>query len=415
MVMSRPWGWAALFLPVGACAQGDTLPFPNTVHGHRAIIEVDAEWGSSALTNDLAWGLFTGQRLSTELRLAGSKEVRGNNRAGACFSARGSLAWGQGFLGQERLMPRISMGHQYLLGIEFARDAYELAFLGNAGFEDRTAHAGPARFVAISYQQLGFGVEDRRTGSYAELGVVNGHAFSNGRIHKADLYTAPDGRYLELDLDGEYHRSDTGSTRLNKGTGAAAALHWRHRVKVAGTHAMLSLTATDLGFIAWNGNSLSAGKNGTIRYDGLTVAGIPGLEDLALDKGRVQDSLGLGYHTGSVLQWLPAKLQARLEFGRMVRLWPGQVFHAYSLSVDHWFVPGYRPRALAQGRLFLTRAFHAEAGLGYGGFSGLRAVAGTGTCVGKHLYVGIRSTHFIGVLSGQARGMALAGSLEATW
>src|SRR5690606_41690010 len=96
--------------------------------------------------------------------------------------------------------------------MRFTEDSYALAFFGNAHMEDRTAHLGPRALEQTEFQLISFGEENARTGSFLELGVVDGTALNAGGVRTADLFTAGDGRYEPLGLDGSEQRNGTGRT-----------------------------------------------------------------------------------------------------------------------------------------------------------------------------------------------------------
>ncbi|MBK6410086.1 MAG: hypothetical protein IPF78_10350 [Flavobacteriales bacterium] len=156
--------------------------------------------------------------MSSEVRQRTLDNMGNANRAGYELGGMATYAWGTNFSGRTGWMPRFSLAYQSVMGIRFTTDVYALSFFGNAGYEDLTAHLGPSAFEQVTYQTFGLGVEDRNSVSFVELAVVNGQALIAGQIAKADLYTAPFGRLLELQLNGEYHRSDTARNGFNKGS-----------------------------------------------------------------------------------------------------------------------------------------------------------------------------------------------------
>lgn len=398
-----------------ASAQADSTWSQHMVHKHRITLESVGAYDSNVLYNDLVMGIHRGGFLSTEVRERTLNALGSANRAGYEFSGSASFAWGDSLFGLADLMPRVSVAHRDLLGIRFVRDAYTLSFFGNAAFEGSTAHIGPSAFEQVQYQTFAFGVEDKRTGSFVELAIVNGRSLNTGDIPKADLYTATDGRYLELELDGEYQRSDTGSTGFSNGIGAAITLQWKRPFRLFGMPAMGSIGIFDLGFINWNQRSLSVDKDSTIRYEGVEVAGILDLDGLILNENSLQDSLGLGYEPMSFLRPLPAMVEAKLEFGRRYKGIPGFERHAYAVSIDQRTLPGYIPRGTVVRNFPLSRAVLAQVGVTYGGFGEFRARVGLEAFVQDHLSISVGTPNAVGLFSDQARGKALAGRVGVVW
>lgn len=414
--MSDRWGLLALILPIWASGQVDSTSLPAMeAPAHRLTIGATGAYDSDALYNELVMGLYRGGRLSPEVRQRSLEAAGPRNRAGYALSATLTYSWGGGFLGHGNLAPRISLSHQSFLGLRFTDDAFLLSFFGNKQLEDRTAHIGPGAFRQTTFQQFRFGVEDRKTGSFLEVGVVNGSSLNEGRIQQADLYTSPSGQYLELDLDGSYRRSDTAAHAGSRGIGAAVAFRWRHAVNLLGHGCTISIGAADLGFIAWGTRSLAVDKDTLIHYAGLAVNGILDLDNLILDEHSLQDSLGLGFSAKGFSSILPAQVQAKLEFGKARTTTLGLQRHDYALAVEHRLLPGYLPHVAATRDFFVSDALVLGVGAGFGGFGGFRIRLGAEAGAGRHWTVGIHTDNALGFLPGRTRGKTLAFNAAWAW
>lgn len=413
--MNKGWRVLPLLFPILASAQQDSVTTPDMSLQHRLTIDASAGYDSNVLGNDLVMGIYRGRVLGSDVRQRTLDDLGNADRAGYELVGRATYTWADSLFGRATWMPRISLAYQSVMGVRFAADAYALSFFGNAGFEDRTAHLGPGAFEQVNYQTFAIGIEGRNSGSFVELAFVNGRSLNAGRIQKADLYTAPYGRYLELQLDGEYHRSDTAGHNLSNGTGAAINMRWQHGFHLFRSPALLSLGVTDLGFIAWNHNSLSVRKDSTLRYEGVQVTDILDLDGLLVNSTTLQDSLGLDYSKGGVTRALPARAEARIGAGRFHKRSSFQGMWPYELSVVHRYLPGHIPHAAIVRNFILAGPMAISVGAGYGGFGDLRALAGLMGMLGKHLRIGVRTPNAIGLFSDQANGKAIALGLEAAW
>lgn len=416
MVMSdRCSWWIPLVFPLMGWAQTDTTTSLPGGAAHRFTLDVHGAYDSNVIYNDLVMGIHRGGFLDAEVRERTQDALGQNNRAGFELGASATYAWGRGFAGRAQWRPRFSVGYRQMLGMRFAEDSYALAFFGNAHLEERTAHLGPSTFEQTAFQLISFGVENTRTGSFLELGVVNGTALNAGDVRTADLYTAGDGRYLELALDGNYQRSDTGNTGFSRGLGAGMNAQWRAPIDLFGLPGHLALSVADLGFIAWNANSLSVDKDTLIRYEGIAVSGILDLDDLILNENTLQDSMVLGYERGSHVRLLPARVEAMLQLGELRHKHRAFQRSAWSIAVGHRLLPGYIPHARATWNLMLTKGLMMQLGGAYGGFGTLRGGVGIECFLGEHVAVRIDSPNVIGLASDQARGKAVAARLEVAW
>lgn len=382
---------------------------------HRFTLDASAGYDSNVLRNDLVTGIYRGGAMGRDVRQRTMDGMGNSNRAGYELGGRATYAWGDGLFGRAEWMPRISLAYQSVMGVQFAKDVYALSFFGNAGFEDGTAHLGPSEFEQVTYQTFGLGVEGRNSGSFVELTIVNGRSLNAGRVQKGDLFTAQYGRYLELQLDGEYHRSDTAGNSFNKGIGAAINMQWQHSFQLLRSPALFSLAVTDLGFITWNKNSLSVQKDSTIRYEGFEVADILDLDGLLVNKATLQDSLGFGFSKGSFMRVLPARAEVGLRAGRFHKRSHFQGMRPYELSVDYRYLPGYLPHAGITRNFVFAKCMALSVGAGYGGFGELQAMAGLMGMLGKHFLIGIHTPTAIGLFSDIANGKAVALRLEAAW
>lgn len=413
--MSRAWWWYCWLLPAVGVAQPDSAATDGAPWRQRLTISGEAGYDSNVLDNALVWGLIEGGTLGEELRQHNAEALGSDNRMGLAILGQATANWGGNLFGQEGWMARASVAHRDLLGVRFSQDAYNLSFFGNARFEDRVAELGPGAFQQVRYQSLAFGAEHRSTGSFVEVGVVNGMDLNTGQLHKADLYTAPDGRYLDLALDGTYQRSDTADGRWSKGMGMVVALQWRHALNLFGGRQVLSCSVNDLGFVVWGKRSLQVQRDSTIHYEGILVDNILDLDGLILDQHHIQDSLGLGYRPGTITTPLPARFALQLELGREIGQRSSRTFHAYEVALDQYWLAGYKPRLSATRNLAFRDQFMATIGVSAGGFGSVRAQLGIEFNICRQVRFALGTPNVVGLCAQQANGKALTGRMEVCW
>jgi hypothetical protein len=414
MGMNKLLGLVPVFFSVAAMAQQDTAGVASPSL-HRFTIEAVGGYDSNVLCNDLVTALYRGGDVGRDIRNRSLEHLGGMNRGGFLLGGRMTYAWGDSLFGVANWMPRISVAYNSILGMRFAKDAYTVAFFGNAGFEGGTAQLAPASLHWSNYQTLSVGIEDRRTGTYVELSVVNGQDLNAAQITRADLYTADDGRYLDLKLKGDLHQSDTTGNELSSGLGAAITMAWHKKLHLLGTDAELSIGVTDLGFIAWNNRSLSIKKDSTVHYEGVEVNDILDLDNLVVNTTSLQDTLGLGYTKGGFSTLLPAKLEGRLSFGTLGKPSPVRGLRAYELALEQRYLPGYLPYVTATRNLVATTWCAASVGAAFGGFGGLRATVGIDAVIKKQLRIGVFTPNAVGLCSSHAQGKAVSVRAELAW
>ncbi|MFZ1616819.1 MAG: hypothetical protein WAT41_05675 [Flavobacteriales bacterium] len=413
MAISEYLRWAPLLLlPSLVSAQASD----STAVRHRLSFQGTADYDSDAIHNDVLSPLLFGGMITRAARQRALDGIGDHGRAGTELGGCVSATWANRIFGHDGWQMRTSLAWQYAVGVRFSPDAFAVGSFGNASFEGRTAKLAPLRFEQWNYQRLGIGIEDARSGSFLELAVVNGTNFNRADVHRADLFTATDGRYLDLDLSGSYQRSDT-TTNAGSSTGIGVALNakWATAMTFFGAPALFSLELTDAGFIRWNAASLSASLDSVIHFEGVAVNDILDLNGPVIDRTTLQDSLGLGYTTGYILRPLPAKIEGIFQFGRLKK--PGHSIErsAYEVAAEQRWLPGYIPKVRVLRRFGIGRSLIADAGIAYGGFGGLRAMARIGYCTKAGLAFELETPNAIGLFSEQAAGKAVGLRIQLLW
>ncbi|MBL0043194.1 MAG: hypothetical protein IPP33_01890 [Flavobacteriales bacterium] len=397
----------------GTPTKADTcgiMAWPLANADHFLRFEAKGFYDSNTLRNDLVLGLWQGATLDRETRQRSEGRTDQQSRAGYALEGNLSYAWGDSLWGNGNMRPRISITYHDVMGLRFSDDLYRTTFFGNADFENATAELAPTALEQVRYQTFGFGIEDKETRSFLMLQLVNGQSLNAARIDRADLFTAIDGRYLRLDLEGNYARSDTAAPPglSNNGIGAALGAEVNQRFNLCHREASFTFGIQDLGAIVWNENSLRVPKDSILVYEGIQVDDVFDLNASITGSTDLQDSLGLGYVRGAFLRLLPVRMNARVSI---------KCAHQFELSaeVDVRNLPGYYPH----GSLGVEHSFAERNSIrgevSYGGFGGWRTGVGYQRLVGKNLLVGLLAPNLIGLLSDRARGRALAIDLQYAW
>ena len=379
--------------------------------GHFLSFGVEGSYDSNTLYNQLIVGLWRGGYLSHDIRETSQAALNGNNRAGSEASINISYAWGDSLFGNGSLRPRVSVGYHDLTGMRFADDLYNLTFFGNAAYEYKTASLAPSEYEQVRYQTFGFGVEEKRSRSFIQLELVNGQSLRAAVIDRADLFTGTDGRFLELSIDGTYQRSDTTDDGIGRSHGLGGALSAEFNRTMTIRHHSFPLTfgVQDLGFIAWNANSLRLSKDTVIHYEGMHVADVLDLNGALSGSADLKDTLALNYQRGGFLRALPALFFARMSTSSMNGLWQ------YQFRVGYRFVTGYRPLVSLLAHRKLSDRFSASSELSYGGFGALRFGIGAEATVMHRVKLNLHTPNLIGLISNEVRGKALMLGVEITW
>jgi hypothetical protein len=366
-------------------------------------------YDANSLRNDLVTALWRGGTISRELRQRSEGTTTKDNRAGYVLGSTLSYAWGDSLFGNGRMRPRLSVGYHDVLGMRYADDLYHLSFFGNGNYENAWARLGPTAFEKVRYQSFGFGFEDTKSRSYLMVHLVSGQDLTAARVDRADLFTATDGRYLRLELDGNYARSedDGDPDWRSRGIGAAMSFRVNAPIPVGKRALAFSLGVEDLGAIAWNENSLRVPRDTTILYDGIRVEDVLDITGVLVDRNSLQDTLGLGYEAGAFLRPLPTRLYACFSYESAFAM-------RYAAEADVRNLPGYLPHVVFSAtHAYRKNAFRAE--ISFGGFGGWRAGLGAQRLFGKCFTLELKLPNVMGMVSESARGRAVMLSAGLSW
>lgn len=393
-----------------ANAQFAILPYDSIVdlpiEKNRIIAEGWADYNSSSVFNELPWNIYRGGFISREMRERSRDELAPHNGIGYSLSTRLSWIGGDSLFGRPRMRPIVSLAYRNLLGATFARDVYELAFFGNAHFEDRTADLGGSAHTQITWQSAGFGIQDAVTRSYVRVDLLRGRSLNSSDIKDAGLYTAPDGRVLELSTDANYWRTDTAGKDPEHTNGMGASISGRVNLKRSFIQlpTEFSIAIEDAGFIQWNENSIEVRRKESLEYDGLDVENIFDLDNILLGEEQLLDTFGLSYGKRSFTTVLPVRVELKMDV-ELDRSWKA------GLMVDQRYMPGYKPHVMIDASRRLGDHVLLGASASIGGYGTLRFGLASRFRIGDLMLLEIGSTHVPGFFIGQTRGVGAFASL----
>lgn len=368
------------------------------------VIDGNGIYDSNSLYNELTLGLLLGRDLDRETRLRSQDELQSDNRLG--YEIQAGLTYrhfSDSLFGSGKLGWQISTSHYEVLSVKFTDDLYDVLFFGNAHLADETAYMDGSDHFGMKYQKVGFGIFDKKDLSSITLSLVNGQQYSRNDLRTLSLYTAPDGTFLDLELNGTLESSD--STNMgygsSNGLGAAVDFEWNLPVSIAGRDSrfsQFSLAVQDLGFVAWNAQSHFAEPDTTMRFEGVTVNDIFDIDGLLPDGSDLLDSIGIHIAQKSAVRMLPvlARLSLRSQFLPRWYAEAGVQFRAVKAYVPYgWMNLSYLP----------AEHFRITVSGAYGGFGGFRLGVGLETLISQSFYLKLNTSNILGSFSEESRGV----------
>lgn len=386
-----------------AAGQGDwVLPLGQDANPRTIMVEGDLFYNSNVITNEFARSFYTGEFLDNELKSSVSDKLIRDNRFGV------ELHYGIKYIHsldtskrEKELQMFYEVSNHLFSNAQFSEDLFNVAFYGNGMFEDDTAHLGTFSFNNLVYQQASVGIMDIPTGSYIAAGLINGQQFNVIDVSKGDLYTAPMGSYLDLDMNAEVQRSDTNSRGLGmmNGWGLGVDMRWNFELGGAGKdYGWYSISIEDLGFIAWNSRSQTYSNDTLFNYQGFELD----MDNPSIQVGSVEDTLGIHYRNGTITTALPVKA----SFEKLAAYDEDQAFQTI-MGVDHRLGVNYIPRVHVGMAYIPTPHLDIRASLAFGGYGHAQfQLSATGNVRGKFLWK-IGSRNFVDSVLPSGRGMSL--------
>ncbi len=334
--------------------------------GYSVGISGRYQIASNALTSNYIWNGYGGNVLSRRLRETVSGKLSAMNRVGVDLDL-GILA---------RHMPDSARGIGWFVGVydrthvnaRYPRDLFDLAMFGNAMFADRTADLGGMRLLYLGYKQFEAGLlKQVKAGNGAwnlglGLSVLAGNRSLLIDIPAAELYTHPDGEYLDGKVHGSIRSSSFSGNRYfdGNGFGFSGSLHLAFEGKKFG----VLLEVADLGFISWTRKLKHTELDSVFVFEGAEV-------NLFTADGDPFSTINL--------DTVVAGFATRKEGTRFSTVLPAnfRLEGSYTLNDEKWRIysgvmyrlsPAYIPYAYVGTSSPLPKGFFIDGRFAYGGF-----------------------------------------------
>lgn len=370
-------------------------PLLNDSYKGQFIISADGslDIGSNAITSKFFKSYYTGQYLDAELKEKTFKKLKANNRMGfdltynlqiAQLPDSGS-AWGY----------YAGFNNVFHLDMGFREDLFKLYFSGNKDYAGQTAELGESSFQLLSYRQLKGGFVKQSEKSLWGLGIslIKGDQYASGKLEKGNLFTEQDGLYIDLETKLTAQFSDTGNTSFSNMAGWGMGLDFFYSTQL-NEKSKLNIEVTDLGFIAWNPQSITIENDTSIHWEGVEVGNII----------NIGDSLFNGFTTDSILD----TLNATASHGAFSKLLPGYVSVSYynqvkeklalNAGITHRLNANYFPYIYFGTDINLGQKVKFMGRLSYGGYATLGLGLGMKFDITKLLVLQVNSNHIEGYL-----------------
>lgn len=319
---------------------------------------------SNALTSNVIWNAYQGKFIDRDLREQASNRLTKSNAIGV------DLDYGI----YARHLPDSAKGFGWFINVAdrthangvLSKDLFDLLMFGNAQFADKTADLSGLHLNFLTYKQFEVGLlkQIQKTESSWKLGVglslLTGNRNLQLEIEKAELYTAPDGSYLDGDVSGNFRSSSLAASQFidANGLGVSASLTVAYKAKKFG----IRLDADDLGFIRWNKHLKHTEIDSVFRFEGIDVnlLGGDGFSNINLDS--VVDGFATVKQAASYNVIVPGRIRVEGHYNLK-----DNGFRIYA-GLQYRLANGYLPYGYVGTSSPLPKGFFIDGRFAYGGF-----------------------------------------------
>jgi hypothetical protein len=373
---------------------------------------------SNAFPNHFYTTFYQGGYLTDETKRKAADKLQELNRFGADADFNLLFRYSPDtLLGKTGWSYTMRVAERRHLNLEMTGDFFNMGFFGNAMFENKIAKLAAFQLDFISYQQIGLGLEKKLklNDNLHQWGVManflNGRNAQRAILNQADLFTATDGAFIELDINGSYNRTDSIKNRQlipNPAKGAGFSFDLYYQLITKEKH-KLQVSVMDLGYINWKNNAIAYNYDTLFRFEGIQIPNLFELNDslvrLSQDSivNRAQKSNNKSFKT-----ILPAWLQ--LSYSH--QLIPQKL--ALNAIVRYRFNDIYLPFLAVGATYFYNSNTHAIFHVGYGGYGNFNYALMINQRIGKQFTVGFGSNQLEGWLMPQkANGQSVVFSVKS--
>lgn len=410
---------AALCLAVNSFGQNSFFNDSASSNKHFNIeLSGNLTAKSNAFPNSFYTDFYRGGYLSDEVKQTAAKELKNLNRFGVdadmAMFFRHQLDTIFKLTGWSYTARVAERRH---LNLEMTKDFFNVGFFGNAMYENKTANLSRFQLDFVSYQQFGLGLEKTiiLKENIHQIGLMGN--FLNGRnaqralVNKANLYTATDGEYLNLEIEGKYNRTDTIKNKQvipnpSKGVGFSVDMYYQLITK---EKHKLQIAVLDFGYLYWKNSAIAYNYDTLFRFEGINIPNLVSIND-SLIKLSVDSVVNLGKRNSNktfktiLPAWFTVNYNHILVQDKFVLNFSGR----------YRFNDVYLPFIAVGGTYYYKRNTSASISVGYGGYGNLNYGVNIQQRIWKYFTVGLGSNQLEGlIMPKKASGQSLVFSIKS--
>ncbi len=257
----------------------------------------------------------------------------------------------------------------------FTSDLFHLVFYGNYDYQNVEAQLTGSGFSLTNVMEYKVGLMKRMRSGYndftlgATVGLAEGLSGFDMKTSYGTLFTAADGRYIDVDYDIRVLSSGGGAPKLGSfaGAGVSADVFWQGYFK--GPEITINAMANDLGAIWWNNDPVKFSGDTMVHFEGIAIDNLFSSTEEAIsgEGDSLFSILGLVEETQETFsQALPSRINISAT-----KMFSGDIY--FTLGGQYMLNTPYKPLIFMQVAKVLpaqklSLGVNAHAG-GYGTFN----------------------------------------------
>lgn len=299
----------------------------------------------------------------------------------------------------------INLEHHNHFGAVFSKNLFDLAFYGNGPYTGQHLDISGFEVNQLSFQKLGVGIADSRSGSEVSVSVVKGQQFSYGNFTKADFYTDDSTANITFEYSSTIARSNPDEKKFSafNGAGVGVDFIWNFKVlrdTILPTFTRWQLRVMNAGFITWNSATQVHQKDSVVNYTGFEITSFfQPQEDLIGGNTTFQDTITPRYENKKFYSLLPVDVRLGNLVDPYTGKWIKPVF-----GFRYKLITGFKPMGYAGCIMRLNQSTNFQTIASYGGFGGLRVGIKLQGKFGKNFNYMIGSSSVDGLASSSRYG-----------
>ncbi len=370
----------------------------NSIVGFNA----DIYTGSNSLKNTFVNSFLTNSFITDELKQANNLHDKNyfgfKNQLNIYYSTLKDTLWNIANMGY-----KISVNSYSFQNMQFSRDFYNIAMFGNKMYEGKTANISGLDINYLTFQSVEFGLFKRFKEPtngyhtlYLGLSFIKGQDYKYMYLNNANMFTANDGEFIDLEIKGSYFGSDSVASNFATVAGLGASLNFYWAYEDVKHNARFEISFTELGLVSWYDNPLNYNADTTIRFEGVEVNNVLNSTNTTynnISKDSVINTVFSQKDNTTFNKALPKQFnisytKIMLDRKYELKLGVGYIFNANQ----------FMPALYANNKFVLDPNFNISLLIAYGGYSNFNLGLGTNFRIKKRFVGYVGTTNILGFI-----------------